>query len=251
MSSHMDTYYMPQGRLFIAKRDAAGNPGVLRFMGDVTNAAVNLKSTTVSASEHSSGKRLTAKVVNVGNSATFDFTLMSFNEENVALALYGDANVLEAGAIVGELLPIGIVAGDRVALKRPRVSNVMIVDSAPVPATLDSAKYVVDGVFGAITINDVVGMVQPLKVSYEAGLSKNVAMFSKAEEEVFYRFEGINTADNESPLILELYRASTAPLKKFDLIMDKLGEMQLSSEVLADPTKSNDSTFGLFGRYVT
>lgn len=248
--AHGDNYYLGQGKLFIARRDSNGKAQVLRWLGDASDAAVSLKTDTIKPKENYSGQRLTAKVIVVGKEGTFDYTLLDYSQENVALALYGQPITVESGAISGEILPT-VAAGDRVALKYMDVSNVVIVDSSNVPAVLDDAKYVVDPEYGTLTFNDVAGMTQPFSVAYQHGDIASVAMFSSAPEELFFRFEGINTADGAEPLVVELYRVSTEPLKKLDLIGTKLAEMQMSSTVLIDSAKQADNTIGQFGRFMT
>jgi len=147
-------------------------------------------------------------------------------------------------------LPLELVAGDRVSLKYPKVSTVVITDSAATPATLDPAKYDVDADFGTITFKDITGVTQPLKAAYTHAALASVSMFTKQLEDIFIRYEGINLGEDGVPVVLELYKVNPEPLKDFALITDKFADMAISSSVLIDSSKPADGELGQFGRII-
>lgn len=246
----MTQYFLGQGKVYIAARDASGKPKAQRWLGDVSAAKVGLKSTTAEQKESYSGQRATAKKVVVGKEASVDLTLMEISKDNLSLALVGKATSLASGSVSGEALPAGLVAGDRVSLKYPKVSAVAITDSAGTPVVLDPSKYDVIGDFGAIVLKDVSGVTQPLKAAYTHAALESVSMFTAAQSEVFLRYEGINLAEGGVPIVVELYKVNTDPLKDLALITDKFADMNISAAVLIDPAKPVDDELGQFGRIV-
>lgn len=245
----MSNYLLAQGKIFIAKRDSAGKPMAQRWLGDVSAAKFSMKSTTVEHKESYSGQRATAKKVTTGKEATIDMTLMEISQANLCLALYGKSTTIASGSVTGEALPIALVVGDRVSLKYIKVSTVVITDSTPVtPLTVSPTKYDVDPDFGTITFKDVSAVVQPFKVAYAHAAIDSVSVFSAAQEEVFLRYEGINLAEGGAPIILELYKVNSEPLKDLALITDKMADMNISAAVLIDTTKPVDDEIGQFGR---
>lgn len=246
----MTQYFLGQGKVYIASRDAAGKPKAQRWLGDVSAAKLGLKVTKAEQKESYSGQRSTVKSIVIGKEATLDLTLLEISKENLSLALSGKSTILASGSVTGEALPLELVAGDRVSLKYPKVSTVVITDSAATPATLDSAKYDVDADFGTITFKDITGVTQPLKAAYTHAALASVSMFTKQLEDVFIRYEGINLGEDGVPVVLELYKVNPEPLKDFALITDKFADMAISSSVLIDSSKPADGELGQFGRII-
>ncbi|MBR7793780.1 hypothetical protein KDM87_14365 [Undibacterium sp. FT147W] len=246
----MTQYFLGQGKVYIASRDAAGKPKAQRWLGDVSAAKLGLKVTKAEQKESYSGQRSTVKSIVIGKEATLDLTLLEISKENLSLALSGKSTILASGSVTGEALPLELVAGDRVSLKYPKVSTVVITDSAATPATLDTAKYDVDTDFGTITFKDITGVTQPLKAAYTHAALASVSMFTKQLEDIFIRYEGINLGEDGVPVVLELYKVNPEPLKDFALITDKFADMAISSSVLIDSSKPADGELGQFGRII-
>jgi len=247
----MTRYLLGQGKWYTAKRDAAGNPKALRWLLDTSAAKIALKTSTVKQTESYSGQRGTVKNITVAKDCTIELTLQELSKENLSLALFGKAQTVASGSVTGEVLPADLVAGDRVALKFPKVSNLVLTDSATPPAPIDAAKYKLDPAYGAIVLNDITGITQPIKAAYKHDPVEQVSIFSSIPEDIFLRYEGINLAEDGAPIIVELYRVKTEPLKELALISDnKVADMNISGSVLIDTTKSPEDDLGQFGRIV-
>ncbi len=243
-------YFLGQGKVYIAKRDANGNVLAQRWLGDVSAAKLTLK---VNKSEHKesySGQRALAKSIVVGKESSVDLTVMELSKENLALSLFGKTISTAQGSVSGETLPTGLVAGDRVTLAFPKVSAVTLTDSSATPATITPAKYQIDPDFGAITLLDVAGITQPIKAAYTHAAVESVPMFTAPQPEVFIRYEGVNLAEDNAPFIVELYKVNTEPLKDLALITDKIADVNINCSVLIDRTKSADGDLGQFGRII-
>ena len=241
-------YYMGQGKVSIAERDANGNPGPLRWLLDVSKADISLSSEVKKIKENYSGKKMTGKTVNVGAEGTFSFTLDELSPENQALALRGTATKIPAGSVTGEQLPAGLKAGDRIKLKNITVSNVVITDSAVTPATLPPANYKVDPDYGTAEFSDVGSLTQPFKAAYSHGAFDSVPMFTSSQKELFVLFEGVNLAEGNEKFVVELYKVSPDVLKDLSLIGDDFAGMSITAEILADRSKPEDGELGRFGR---
>lgn len=243
-------YFLGQGKVYIAKRDANGNAQAQRWIGDVSAAKLTLKTSKAEHKESYSGQRALAKSITVGKEASIDLTVMQFNKENLALALSGKPVTIAQGSVTSEALPSGLVAGDRVTLGFPKVSAVTLTDSSATPATIAPAKYQIDADFGAITLLDVAGITQPIKAAYTHAAVESVSMFTAPQSEVFIRYEGMNLAENNAPFIIELYKVNTEPLKDLSLITDKIADMNINCNVLIDSNKPVDGDLGQFGRII-
>lgn len=59
----------------------------------------------------------------------------------------------------------------------------------------------------------------------------------------FVRFEGLNTADGNKPVIVDIFRMQSAPLKELALIADTVQNMVLEGTILYDSLQSSGSKY--------
>jgi hypothetical protein len=244
-------YFSGQGRVYIGTRDTNGNPQAMRWLGNVPELRVSLNVETIEHKESYSGQRLTDLSLIKSKDGEFSCAVEDVNIENLELALYGQTTSVASGSVTNEQLPTGAVAGGIYLLANQFVSSVTVKDSAASPATLtEGTHYKVHAEQGAIELLNVTGFTQPFKVDYSYGAAKRLTMFKSAQPEVWLRFDGLNTADGNKRVIVDLYRVVLSPSKDFSLIGDELQKFDLSGRVLADTTKDDTGPLGLFGRVI-
>lgn len=253
------SYASFQGRVYLGQRDSNGLPFNLRSPGNIADLKVALKVDNLEHYESQSGQRSLDLRLPKQKSATVSLTIEEFTRENLALALYGSFVVNNGGTVTDEPFsgPMPVI-GDRYLLAHQRVSALVVKDSSATPKTLvDGTDYTADLAFGAVQflrLNDggtpAVPYVAPFKASYAFGTVTEIGMFTQPLPERFLRLEGINTAQNNAPVLVELYRVAFDPLKDLSLISDDLAKFPLEGALLADPTKPVDATLGQFGRVV-
>jgi len=241
-----------QGKLFIAPRAAGGAAGAFRYVGNVPDFKVQLATTTIEHKESTTGQRLTDQRQETEKNATLDAVLDEFDINNLGLALYGTPATVSGSSVTDEVLATGLAVGDYARLKYPEVSAVVIKDSAGSPATLVlGTDYEISSAdHGTIKILNLGAYVQPFTADYTYGAHSNLAMFDTASVERWFRFEGINTADSDAKVLVELYRVKLDPLSELALINDAFATLNLSGSVLYDATKVADTQLGQFGRFV-
>lgn len=246
-------YFSGQGRVYIAQRDTNGNPLALRWVGNVPDLKVTLNIDTLEHKESYSGQRLTDLQLIRGKDGEFSCTLEEISAENLELSLFGVTTSVTSGSVTGETLPTGITAGETRLLANQFISSVVIKDSSATPKTLPATQYTVHANQGAITFVDITTggpYTQPFKVDYSYGGAKRTAMFRSAQPEVWVRFDGVNLADGNSPVIVDLYRVVINPTRDLSLIGEDVQRFELSGRVLADLTKPETGALGQFGRMI-
>lgn len=82
-----------------------------------------------------------------------------------------------------------------------------------------------------------------LTVDYSYAAQYKVDAMDKGIEELYMRFEGLNTADENAPVVVDVFKFTTDPLKELALIGDGIGQFTLEGSVLADTTKTTGSKF--------
>ena len=245
----MSTYASFQGRVFLGKRDAAGLPIEVRSPGNVAELKLALKTDVLEHYESQTGQRTLDHRMVKQKSATV----------NLALALYGNHVTAVPGTVTDE--PIGgatPMVGDRYFFAHPKVSTLMLKDSSATPATLVvGVDYTVDPDFGALQflrLNDggapAVPYVAPFKASYAFGVATEIGIFTQPLPERYLRLEGMNTAQGNAKVLVELYRVAFDPLKEISFISDEYNKFEMEGSLLADATKPFDAVLGQFGRIV-
>ena len=246
-------YFSGQGRVYIGARDSAGNPAGLTFVGNVPELKVSLSVETLEHQEAQSGQRLTDLQLIKTKKGEFACTLEELSSGNLALALYGHSTTVAPGTVTGEALPNPVTAGHLYPLAHQNVSAVQIQDSDSPPKPLPAAQYQVHAKHGSVLILDATTggpYVEPFTVDYAYGAAQSTAMFTRPLPERWIRFEGLNTADANREVVIDLYRVAINPAKELSIITDELLKFELSGQVLADLSKPADGELGQFGRLV-
>lgn len=243
-----------QGNVYLATRDANGNPGVFRHVGNAPAIEITPEVNNVERFESTSGQRLQAGRLQLGKTMNLSLTLDEWTKENLALALYGTSATIASGNVTGEALPTGVAQNDYVRLANQDVSSVVINDSAGTPAQLvEGTDYeITSAKHGTIKIiGDLSGYTAPFDADYDFAGGINVAMFDAAPVELWMMVDGVNTAQANLPVKAELYRVLFDPVGSLALIHnDGYGQFELSGSALYDDTKVGDATLGQFGRMI-
>lgn len=248
----MSTYASFQGRVYLGRRDEQGNPVEVRSPGNVAELKLSLKTDVLEHYESQTGQRTLDHRMVKQKSASVNLTIEEFTKENLALALYGNFVTGAPGTVTDEPLGGAVpVAGDRYFLAHPRVSSLVLTDSAATPATLTlSTHYTADMDFGAVQFLDTSGFTAPFKASYAFGAVTEIGIFTQALPERYLRLEGINTAQGNARVLVELYRVAFDPLKEISFISDEYNQFELEGALLADSSKPFDALLGQFGKIV-
>ncbi|CAG2149421.1 MULTISPECIES: phage tail tube protein [Burkholderiaceae] len=246
-------YFSGQGRVYIGARDAAGNPQGLNFVGNVPELKVSLSVETLEHQESTSGQRLTDLQLIKTKKGEFACTLEELIAVNLSLALYGTTVEQTSGTVTSEALPNPVIAGSLYLLAKQNVSSVVVKDSSATPKTLPAVQYSLNAKHGSLSITDKTTggpFVEPFKVDYAYGAAQSTALFTQPLPERWVRFEGLNTADSNREVVIDLYRVAINPAKELSIITEELLKFELSGQVLADTQKSATGDLGQFGRIV-
>jgi hypothetical protein len=246
-------YFSGQGRVYIGARDSAGNPQGLAYVGNVPELKVSLSVETLEHQESVSGQRLTDLQLIKTKKGEFACTLEELIPTNLSLALYGETTDQTPGTVTAEVLPNPVTVGMLYILEKANVSSVVITDSSVTPQTLPPAQYSVVAKHGSLMFIDVTSggpYVEPFLVDYAYDTASITAMFTQPLPERWVRFEGLNTADSNREVVIDLYRVAISPAKELSIITDELLKFDLAGQVLADTLKSASGDLGQFGRIV-
>lgn len=241
-------YFSGQGKVYIAT-PTAGVPGAFRYVGNVPELFTGFETDVLEHKESTSGQRLEDLRLIRGKKSKFSFTLEEWNKDNLALALYGAASSISGSTVAAETFPT-VAVGDYVRLAHPDVSSLVITDSAgsPATATLGTHYEITSAKHGTIKILNLASHTQPYKAAYTYATRTSINMLTQGFVDRWLKFDGLNTADSNRPVLIELYKVNFDPIPQLDMINDDTVKMPLAGGALYDSTKESDTVLGQFGR---
>lgn len=238
-----------QGRIELGTRLAGAKPGTLIWVGDQSSCDLSFETDTEDRTETYSGNRLQSAQLTTATRVSLELVLRYGTAHNLQLGLYATENNVAGASVTDEVLPSGLVAGDRVVLaKGANVSALSLTDSAGTPVTVDTADYTLENAAGGIIqIIDPTGYTQPFLADYTHDGFTSLPFFTAPAPERYLYLHGVNTLDN-SPVRLHLYRVKFQPLASLGLINPSFGEISLTGTALFDSEGALDPALGGFGR---
>lgn len=246
-----EVYFRLQGEVWLADRDVNGNPGKTRWLFNAPKCNIAIKVDTDDVYESYSGLSLLDDQLPKTTGASLNLTLQGWSDENLSLGLYGNSASKASGHVAAEALPGGLLAGDYAQVAQRCVSNLVVTDSAGVPANVPAGNVALyrpnSGIVACI---DPAAFVQPFKCAYDYDdYDIETMLTTTAPPERYLVFDGVNTRTGK-PVVGELYRVKFQPLASMDMINDAHGSIDLTAALLYDRTRSADSLLGPFGRFI-
>lgn len=237
----------------VGRRDpTTGNAVGLRPVGNVPDMKITIGTTVVEHKGSQDGQRATDARLQTETKVSVSITIENWIAANLAKALRGDSTLIAAGSVVNEIVwsyP-GLVSG----FKRIKVSNVVVKQGATVLAAYTDGiapwDYKLNDAAGSIQLNDAVIAAynhyvptspaadgDDLLVSYNYAVQYLVDSLTAPLADNYLRFEGLNTVEENSPVVVEIFRFSNDPLKELALLSDTFGSFVLEGSALKDDTR--------------
>jgi hypothetical protein len=236
------------------------NEIVISYLGRKSKLSRMNLSTWTSLTNAAGTITLSRDVNNQGAAGTaiavaFDNTTDTFTAAGHGLT---NGNRLRFG---GTTLPTGITAGTNYFVIAAAANTFQV--SATFGGTVDSGTtdgagvvatpqydYSVNLGSGVIDIYPTANITEgdSLRANYAAGTSEKISAFTKTNAEVYCLFEGLNTAEDDNPVVVEVYKVRFDPAEEWSLIGDDFNSFSVTGEVLYDATKPDNLMDGRFWR---
>jgi hypothetical protein len=134
-----------------------------------------------------------------------------------------------------------------IPLDHIKVSAVIVGDDAvPTVTYVEGTDYELNAETGSVKALSTGNITDLQNVFFDytyAGYDQIEAIVSSAAPERWLRFEGLNTADSDNPVVIDVYKASIQPLAELALINEELAEMAVEASALSDPTRATGSQY--------
>lgn len=204
---------------------------------------------TAEIKETCSGARGTKYDYEKSKTVGFELELVEFEREMLAQALYGDLVQVAGGSVTGEVMPT-MVAGGIYSTRHPKISALVVKDSAGSPATLVAGThYTLDSAdYGRIVVNSLGSFVQPFNVDYTYAARENIKPFVKTGVVRGIIFDGVSTIDGSKARIF-LPRISFDMTSEFSLISEDPTPLKMTGKLLVADVASNDPVLGPYGAF--
>lgn len=234
-----DRLFVGQGKVYYGDRDpATGNPiGGLSYLGNCPSFKFSLKTEKIKHKESTSGQRLVDKVVTIGQESEGMITLESFTKENLRMAMYAASTTVVAGtatdevviAQLGNYVPLANIGITAFTSLENEAGNTTYQEGRDYEIDLDGGLlYFPQG--GGQTITDG----QSLKATYTFPAQEQTGAFTDTVKERYFLFVGLNQAEDDNPVRVEVPRFRLDPLDTWEILGDQFNKLELKGEILPD-----------------
>jgi len=258
-------YYSGQGVVLIGARDiTTGKPTGLVPVGNVSDLKITIATGIVEHKDSQDGQRATDKRINSEVKSGLSMTLQSWSSANLVLAVRGTSSTIAAGTVAASASETVTMYENAVTpLKYASVSAVTVTGSTTATpwnstmATSTKWDYKLNADFGSLMgaptasldVLTYTTQTAPLlgyatvTVAYQYAKQYTSDSLTTGIQERYMRFEGLNTAENNQPVIINVFKFSIDPLKELAMISDTFAQFVLEGSVLRDGLQLTGSKY--------
>lgn len=249
--SDTDYLYL-HGEAWIGDRSAAGAVATFISLPEIDELTLALSTENVTHTSKRASMRVKDLDVAVMTSITGTIKFATATADMLKQALFGVKAAVGAGTITAVSLGTALAVGDWVKITGDYrdITLTFIKDSAGSPATLvNGTDYEIDLAAGMVKILNLGSYTQPFKITGTSGAGTGVGFFNERKGEKWLRFKGINVADGDNSVTMDLYKIQIKPTKALQLLAsgNEPTQFEIEFEALKDTTKSTSATFGQMG----
>ena len=245
-------YLILHGEVWLGDRSVSGAVATFMNVPEVDELTLAIATEFVTHVSKRNSMRVKDLNVPVMTSITGTLKVSTATADMLKQLLFGAKAAVGAGTITAQSLGSGLAVGDWVKVPGDYrdITLTSIVDSAGSPATLvNGTDYTIDLAAGMIKILNIGSYTQPFKITGTAGAGTGVGLLNERKGEKWLRFKGINVADGDNSVTLDLYKIQISPTKSMQLMAtgNEPTSFEIEFEALKDTTKSVSGTFGQMG----
>lgn len=237
-------YFSGQGAVLVATRDVNGDPEGFRPVGNVSALTISIEVTEFEHKESCSGVRGIDLTITQETNPTLTMTLESLSKENLALALFGTASAIAASAATDEVVTAKLDLW--VPLEFLDIDTVVVQDVTDTTTYTLDTDYVLNTDAGTIMAlsTGTISEDDVLHIDYNYGAQEEIqALTTSSPASVALRFEGLNTANSDSPVVVNIHSVKAQPLAELALINDEIASMEVTAKILLDATKPDGEQY--------
>ena len=142
---------------------------------------------------------------------------------------------------VGDTVVLGTFTGAEGASLSGKTTTVATVVSGGITVPINTSADTIT-VGANSTVYDID---QPLELSasYTYSEQYEIDALTQPLQDVFLRFEGLNTVDGNNPVVVDIFKFSYDPLKELSLLTDAFAQIQVEGAILYDALQTGASKY--------
>lgn len=231
-----DKYFaVPQGKVYIATRNASGQNGGFVHVGDCDGFTVSTSQQYLDIQESMSGNRNIVAHLPIQSDYSAEVSILNIDGDNLARAFYGETASVVGASVSGEV--VTAYNGQIFATKYPGISSVTVTKTAgSVPLVLNT-DYTFDADTGLVTIlsgSSVVpaGPGVPCTINYtHAGVAARAKLMTAGLKDYTLMFVGKSKFDDKVQKAV-LHRVAMDMAQTLSLIGTGVNKLVMGGKLL-------------------
>ena len=213
--------YRGQGQVHLAEKDEFGQPQGFDFVGNVSELKINPKTEALKHTESQTGNNSVDAKIEKNLEVEITYNTCSQYKTNLMRLIFGKLTELSSGTITDETVKAYL--GKSTYLDRINLASfTSLTDEGATTTYVKGTDYVIDLATGRIDHSATAAYSDgaTLKANYIANEEEIVAAFESINKNYYLRFDGLNSAENNSPVVIDIPNIRFEPLKELALIND-------------------------------
>ena len=212
--------YRGQGQVLLAKRSPFGKPLGFQFVGNVSELKLNPKTEAIKHTESQTGNNSVDAKIEKNLEVEVSYNTCSSYKDNLMRLLFGKST--ETGNVTVTDEEVIAYLGKISILEHINLTSFSSLSSNLGVAFDKGTDYFVDLASGTIEHSTDASYNEGdiLKADYVSNGEEALAAFESVNENFWLRFNGLNSAENNAPVIVDIPNIRFEPLKELALIND-------------------------------
>ncbi|BCU10908.1 phage tail tube protein [Microcystis aeruginosa] len=234
-------YYIGQGRVYAGVRSCAGVvTNGLRYLGNCPELRIMHNVDYITHNESTTGQRNKDLELPQTKEVMAQITMESWDLDNLALLTTGIASEIVGTTVTNETVRCPSVKGSWVPL-----ANINLISFTSLGSLVRDTDYSVDLKSGMIYFTPTGGATinTDYAASYTFDDTEKIIPFNQLlQNEYFLRFAGLNTVENNTPVVIDAFRVKFRATEELQLITQEIAPIQVQAAILFN-SKQIDSNF--------
>ncbi len=242
-------FFSGQGRVSFARKNSLGRPDDdgFAYVGVCNELMTEAKVEVKKKRESETGKNAVIARFETAQEISMQAKLCEIRRDNLGLFLYGDTQSLAAQTITGEAIKAKL--GREKPLTQIPESFTSLTDAGGATTFTKGSDYLISptGMLRFPSTGSTITDGQDLEANYNALPERITTAFTGDNFYSYWRFDGLNRASDNKPVVIEMYKCRFDPTK-IDIINDDFAEYDLSGDLHYDDCFADNDLYGGFMR---
>ena len=224
-----DKSFVGKGVLFIENDD-----GVLVDIGNTTAFSYSAEEENIELKNYRTAGGGNRNSITRVTAVNLQLDVSDFSGQNLAFGLFGSVTAVAAGAVSGEAQTTPADVSLDQLLPTDHVIDTD--ETVTVTGYTEGTDFEVRAAGLVILASGSIPASTALSINYTKKAVDLVQAFVNAAQDRKIVLDGLNEAQNGSPVVITIYRAKFGPAQETAFIGDEFGSISLSGEALIDTT---------------